>query len=98
MRTTKRFTPKVLARFAREGRGTGIYEEYIPWHRVSRGDPASRGRSHLLEWKDRLRELLSDGELGAQLFAVMLPDLDDSLEQYRLEQEPSQHPLAAYQD
>lgn len=98
MRTTKRFTPKVLARFVREGRGTGIYQEYIPWHRVSRGDPASRGRSHLLQWQDRLRELLSDGELGAQLFAVMLPDLDDSLEQYRLEQEPSQHPLAAYQD
>jgi hypothetical protein len=79
MRTTKRFTPKVIARFERQHRGEGTYADYIPWHRVSRGDPASSGRSHLLMWRDRLRELLSDGELVEQLFATMLPDLDDSL-------------------
>ena len=84
MRTTKRFSPTVIARFLRQGRGEGIYEEYIPWHRVSRGDPASAGRSHLLMWRHRLRELLSDGELGEQLFATMLQNLDDSLEQFKL--------------
>lgn len=98
MRTTKRFTPKVLARFVRQGRGEGTYADYIPWHCVSRGDPASSGRSHLLMWRDRLRELLSDGELGEQLFATMLPDLDDSLEQYKLSPEDAPHPLAAYRE
>lgn len=98
MRTTKRFTPTVIARFIREGRGEGTYENYIGWHRVTRGDPASLGRSHILNWRNRLRDLLSDGELGQQLFATMLPDLDDSVEQYKLTPEPSVHPLAAYGD
>lgn len=96
MRTTKRFSPTVIARFLRQGRGEGIYEEYIPWHRVSRGDPASAGRSHLLMWRHRLRELLSDGELGEQLFATMLQNLDDSLEQFKLPTEDAAHPLAEY--
>lgn len=98
MRTTKRFTPTVLARFAREGRGTGIYEDYIPWHRVSRGDPASSGRSHLLQCQDRFHELLSDGELFAQYFALMVPDLDDCTEQFPLTLAQSRHPLTAYGD
>lgn len=96
MRTTKRFIPRVLERFATQGRGEGTYSQYIPWHCVSRGDPASSGRSHLLVWRARLRELLSDGELGEQLFATMLPNLDDSLEQYKLSPEDAPHPLAAY--
>lgn len=98
MRTTKRFTPAVLARFAKQGRGEGIYDQYIGWHRVTRGDPASSGRSHLLNWCGRLRDLLSDGELGAQLFATMLHDLDDSLEQYKLSVVEEVHPLAAYEE
>jgi hypothetical protein len=96
MRTTKRFTPAVLARFERQGRGTGTYEDYSAWHQVTRGDPASRGRSHLLNWKGRLIHLLSDGELGEQLFATMLRDLDDSLEQHKLTLDDSPHPLLAY--
>jgi len=96
MRTTKRFTPTVLARFVRQGRGEGTHSDFIPWHRVTRGDPSSSGRSHLLMWRNRLRELLSDGELGEQLFATMLNDLDDSLEQYKLETEDTAHLLAAY--
>lgn len=96
MRTTKRFTPTVIARFEKEGRGLGTYEDYVPWHRVSRGDPSSLGRSHLVHWRGRLRELLSDGELGEQLFATMLPNLDDSLEQFRLSVDPSPSPLIAY--
>ncbi len=68
MRTEKRFTPKVLERFRREGRGTGTYSDYTPWHRVSRGDPSSKGRSHLIVWMDRQRELLSDQEWGGAEF------------------------------
>lgn len=98
MRTTKRFTPRVLARFYRQLRGTGTYCSYIPWHRVTRGDPASSGRSHLLEWRNRLRELLSDQEFREQLFVLMLPHLDDCNEQFRLTPEPSRHPLTAYGD
>jgi len=96
MRTTKRFTPKVLARFAREGRGTGQYETYIPWHRVSRGDPSSRGRSHLQMWSGRQRELLSDGEWVETFFAVMLPNLKDLCEQFRLSPDFQAHELAGY--
>ena len=96
MRTTKRFTPAVIARFIKQGRGQGTQGDYTGWHRVSRGDPASSGRSHLLRWRGRLRDLLSDGELGAQLFTTMLPDVDDCLEQYRLSPEDEKHPLTAY--
>ena len=96
MRTTRRFTPAVIARFIKQGRGQGTYADYAGWHRVTRGDPASSGRSHLLRWRGRLHDLLSDGELGAQLFATMLPDVDDCLEQYKLAPEDDMHPLAAY--
>lgn len=96
MRTTKRFTSNVLARFERQGRGTGTHEDYEPWHQVTRGDPSSLGRSHLLNWRGRLVHLLSDGELGAQLFVTMLPNLDDSLEQHKLTLDYSPHPLLAY--
>jgi len=88
----------VLRRFRREGRGEGIYEGFGPWHQVSRGDPASSGRSHLLDWKNRLRNLLSDREHEGQLFATMPPDLDDSLEQFKLSLGDCTHPLAAYGD
>lgn len=98
MRKTKRFTPQVLARFERQQRSEGIYEEHTAWHQVSRGDPSSYGRSHLLNLKGRLRDLLSDGEHAAQLFATMLPFLDDSLEQRKLKTGRDVHPLVAYGD
>lgn len=96
MRTQKRFTPSVLERFMRESRGQGIHDDYIAWHKVSRGDPASSGRSHLLRFKGRLRDLLSDGEFRAQLFILMLPDLEDVLEQFPLDHDASLHPICAY--
>ncbi len=96
MRTTKRFTPKVLARFERMGRSLGTREQYSGWHQVTRGDPASSGRSHVVRWRERLRDLLSDGEFDQQLFATMLPNLDDCLEQFKLDCDSSVHPLAAY--
>lgn len=94
----KRFTPKLLARFEREHRSEGAYEDFVPYHKVARGDPSSLGRSHLLMFRKRLREMLSDGELDHQYFAVMLPWLDDCLEQYKLTPESSPHPLAAYNE
>lgn len=96
MRTTKRFTALVLARFHKRGRGKGTFKRYSAWHQVTRGDPASRGRSHILFWMGRLRDLLSDGEWDEQLFATMLQKLLDSLEQYPLALTDAPHPLAAY--
>lgn len=96
MRTQKGFTADVLDRFIREGRGQGIYEDYSGWHRVSRGDPASSGRSHLLRWQGRLLDLMSDGEFRTQLFIQMLPDLEDVLEQLPLDHLASHHPSTWY--
>lgn len=96
MRTTKRFTPSLLERFYRLGRGRGIFGDYIPWHRVSRSDPSSRGRSHLLQGKDRQHELLSDHEWVAIMFVFMLLNQIDVREQFPLSQEEAKHELGAY--
>ena len=94
----RRFTLKLLARFAREHRGEGTYADYVPYHKVARNDPSSAGRSNLLMFRERLREFLSDGELGQQCFAALLPCLDDCVEQLKLTPEPSAHPLSAYSE
>lgn len=96
MRTTKRFTPTVLERFFRIGRGIGTLEDYIPWHRVGRGDPASHGRSHLQNWNSRQRELLSDHEWVEVFFAIMLVNLVDLREQFPLSIYGGPHELSAY--
>jgi len=96
MRTTKRFTPQVLARFMAEGRSTGTLADFTPWHRVSRGDPSSEGRSHLLHWRDRFRELLSDGEWKGSLFIILMRNVFDSREQFKLSCGPAAHELQAY--
>lgn len=96
MRTTKRFTPKVLERFLREQRGQGTYDNFISWHRVGRSDPSSLGRSHLLRWQGRHLELLSDGELVGSLFTVMLPTLADARMQFPLALLDECHELMAY--
>lgn len=96
MRTTKRFTPDVLDRFRTLGRGTGTHENYVSWHRVSRSDPASLGRSHLLMWLKRQRELLSDLEWVGFLFSTMLKNIEDSREQYPHFLEFAAHELSLY--
>lgn len=96
MKTQKRFTPALLEQYTRLGRGTGTYQSYIPWHRVGRSDPSSDGRSHLLIWRERQRELLSDGEWNGILFSTMLPHLEDVLEQYPLSTAPGEFELAKY--
>lgn len=96
MRTTKRFTPAVLRRFVHQGRGTGIFDTYKAWHQVSRGDPASRGRSHIQLLKGQQLDYLSDGEWVVGLFSAMVPGLLDLRPQFPLSLEPAQHELAAY--
>lgn len=96
MRTTKRFTPDVLDRFRREGRGQGNYTNYRPWHSVSRSDPASLGRSHLMTWGGRQRSFLSDDEWVVSLFTPWTPGIDDCREQYPLSLESGCHELGVY--
>jgi hypothetical protein len=96
MRTQKRFTPALLERYQRIGRGTGTHQDYIPWHRVGRSDPSSHGRSHLMMWRERQRELLSDGEWVGLLFATMLDNIEDLREQHKLALEDGPFELADY--
>jgi len=85
MRKGQRFTPKRLQKWIEQGRGTGAGEAYQPWHQVTRSDPGSRGRSHLINSKlGRLHHFLSDLELMAYSFATMLPDVADLQEQFPL--------------
>lgn len=96
MKTIKRFTPDLLDRFQEQGRGEGTYKLYVPWHQVSRSDPASYGRSNQMTWGGRQRNLLSDDEFVACLFALLTPDLDDMREQFPLSLESGSHELGAY--
>lgn len=96
MRTTKLFTPDLLDRFRKEGRGQGTYIRYRPWHCVGRGDPSSDGRSHLMTWGGRQRNLLSDDEWVASLFTPLTPGSDDLREQFPLSLETGSHELGAY--
>jgi hypothetical protein len=92
----KRFSPALLERFHRQNRGLGNFEDYIPWHRVGRGDPSSVGRSHLYVWKSRHREMLSDVELDFLWFATLLPNVLDVKEQLKLSLDWGPHEMAAY--
>lgn len=96
MRTTKRFTPAVLRRFSQKGRGQGIFEEYRAWHQVSRGDPASRGRSHFFDWNGLCVDLLSDRERVVFLLASMVPGVVDVRAQFPLSLHSAPHELEAY--
>lgn len=96
MRTQKRFTPALMERFRRQGRGKGTFKDYLPWHRVGRGDPSSMGRSHLMVWRNRQREMLSDGEWVGLLFSTMLNNLVDVREQLPLTLESGPFELGDY--
>lgn len=85
MRKGKRFTPARLSAWEERGRGTGFGSHYSPWHQVTRGDPGSRGRSHLINWRlGRLHHLLSDHELLIMGFSAMVPGVVDIREQFPL--------------
>jgi hypothetical protein len=90
MRTTH-FSPGLLERFERQGRGRGTGPEYDPWHQVRRAEPASRGRSHLISGQlDRLHHFLSDNELVVFALTLMLGP-EDLREQFPLALES--HPV-----
>lgn len=91
------FNVQTLTRFTALGRGIGTGESYLPWHRVTKSDPSSRGRSHLQTWQGRQRELLSEGELVAFLFSTMLPGVIDIREQFPLSASPCRHEMNDYQ-
>lgn len=55
------------------------------------------GRSHLQQWRGRQRELLSDQELVAFLFATMHPDVVDIREQFPLNLQTCRHEVNSYQ-
>lgn len=85
MRKGQRFTPARLRRWHEQGRGSGTHGDYQPWHQITRDDPGSRGRSHLVNGHfGRLQHFLSDNELVAFGFATMLPALTDLREQFAL--------------
>lgn len=85
MRKGQRFTPKRLQKWIEQGRGTGSGDHYQPWHQVTRSDPSSRGRSHLVNsGLARLHHFLSDLELVQFTFATMLPGVVDLQEQFSL--------------
>jgi hypothetical protein len=96
MRKQKRFTPQLLARYQAEERGLGIKSAYTPWHRVSRSDPSSRGRSHIQRWGDRQIELLSDVELLFLFFTTMISNVEDCREQFPLAINSATHELSKY--
>lgn len=95
MRTTKRFTPSVIRRFRREGRGEGTFDRFESWHQVTRGDPSSRGRSHITFVEKRGRDTLSDFEWVLLFFAIQSGAIDIRT-QFPLQLESSAHEMCAY--
>lgn len=96
MWTTKRFTPRVLERFRRQGRGLGTFQHYSAWHQVTRGDPSSQGRSHIVTCDGRAHDFLSDLERNVALFGWMHPHFLDLREQFPLSLATASHELTAY--
>jgi len=84
------FDKKKIARFHKEGRGTGHGDEYLPWLKVS--DVASRGRSHRLlgATTGRVHHLLSDLERNALLIYDFREDVVDLREQFPLDRDETQ--------
>lgn len=95
----KKFTFEIVEQWAQEGnRGVGEYGDYQPWHKISRSDPSSRGRSHLTYCPrtDRMRHQLSDGEQTVLSFCLMVPGCVDIREQFKLERHEHYCGLSKY--
>lgn len=99
MRTIRRFTPNLIRKWSTDHlRGIGTHSDYLPWHQVSRSDPASLGRSHLTycPLKKRMRHQLSDNEQVVLGLILMIPDQFDIREQYPLATHEHLHELSKY--
>lgn len=95
-----RFSPRRIERWIESGRGTGIYENYQPFHQVTRSDPGSRGRSRIFFWHRHGRpcHFLSDCEFVTFLCAHLLDDLVDCREQFPLSHLAADHELTHYSE
>ncbi len=84
------FDEKRIARFQKEGRGTGRCGDYLPWLKVN--DVASRGRSHRLlsATTGRIHHLLSDLERNALLIFDFWDDVVDLRGQFPLDRDETQ--------
>ena len=99
MRKGRRFTPTLIRNWEdKKERGQGTFSTYKPWHQVSRSDPCSIGRSHLVFCPRSKRHMhfLSDVELAVYGFALMLPGGIDIKEQYKLEIDSHENALSRY--
>ena len=100
MKTVSRFSAETQERWTRIGRGEGVGCEYKPWHQVTRGDPASRGRSHIQTHgiTGRQQHYLSDAELIAAMCVWRLQGVRDVLEQLPLALQYAPSILTRYDD
>lgn len=96
MRKGRKFTPYLIEKWLKEGRGKGVFSEFKPLHQVTRRDPGSSGLSRIMNISSRPHHLLSDKEYVAYLFARIVPGLVDIREQFHLSQDDSRHELSAY--
>ena len=97
MRRGQKFTAKKLAKWRKEGRGTGTFKLYRAFHQVRRSDPASYGTSSILYTDfDRQEDLLSDAELVGRCCVSRLNGVLDVLEQFPLPLEEDFGVLSRY--
>ncbi|ALC87386.1 hypothetical protein AM499_17370 [Bacillus sp. FJAT-22090] len=81
------WTEQKIARFYKEGRGSGELNHYLPWLTIQ--DVPSDGRSHRPKgWKTgRIHQLLSDLELSYFYYLEWSKKVIDIREQYPIERE-----------
>jgi len=91
------WTEDRIAKFMKEGRGSGVGKDYKPWLTVS--DIPSLGRSHRIAWKatGRTHHLLSDNEYYAFLRLCFDDAVVDIREQFPLRREETLEIASALQ-
>jgi TnsA endonuclease N terminal/TnsA endonuclease C terminal len=91
------WTEDRIAKFMKEGRGSGVGKDYKPWLMVS--DVPSLGRSHRIAWNTtgRTHHLLSDNEYYAFLRLCFDDDVVDIREQFPLRREETLEIASALQ-
>lgn len=89
------FDEKKIARFLKEGRGSGVGADYKPWFTVK--DVPSEGRSHRILGRitNRIHHLLSDLERNAFLIYEFQVCIEDIREQFPLDRDETREIAAA---